>query len=211
MVKLKGPGLSLGAAGLLGNTVIFSKWKGRPTLKFSPTVKNPNTQAQQGRRAMLRFLATSFGNLSAADITTWDSLAQAADISTYNAWCKTNMDRWARFLAPSHANPATDSGNVDGVNYADAVALQRSVRIRITPSWFYYAWGYLVYRSTTTGFTPAISNCIRTGYIDYVTFQPVNWIDGPLPPGTYYYRYDIFNDTGKKLGTYLTQHTVVLS
>ena len=199
------------ARGSIGNTLIFSNWKGRSTLKFSPKVSNPKTAPQVGRRAMLRFLATSFASLSTADIATWLPLALNGEISTYNAWVAYNMNRWGRFLAPTMAYPATEATDADNIGFASCFALKRSARCKISPSGIRVNFGYLVYRSTSPGFTPALTDCVRVGLWINFGSPNIDWIDGPLKPDTYYYRLDMFSKTGKFGGTYTTQHTVIIS
>ncbi len=203
MVVLKGPSLSVQARGSIGNTLIFSNWKGRSTLKFSPKVSNPKTAPQVGRRAMLRFLATSFASLSAADIATWLPLALNGEISTYNAWVAFNMNRWGQFLYPTKAYPPSDtlgSGEITGFSLATR---NRTFKIRIDQGEMNANWGYHLHRSTSSGFTPSLDNVIRIGFWDWHQNDTIYYVDGPLQPGTYYYEVNTFSESGYAEGLFV--------
>lgn len=68
--KVTGPLMSLDASGTVGNTTVFSKWKGRNYVRLRVIPKNVNSIAQQAVRSILGTLAkavravtTSFDDL----------------------------------------------------------------------------------------------------------------------------------------------------
>ncbi len=205
MATTRGPLLGLDARGSVGGTVIFSNWKGRSTVKFSPTVANPKTAPQVSRRAMLRFLATNFSSLSPANIATWSSRAQDARVSTYNAWLSYNLDRWARFQYPTKAFPANETEDQGDPNVFTATALNRSIVLHFTNGDFSSRWGYALFRYTSAAFTMSLANCIRVGL--WQTGGPtfIDYTDGPLIPGTYYYRLGTFSYTGYQAWEFPTE------
>lgn len=196
MAITKGPALSLAARGSIARTMIFSTWKGRPTVKFSAKVTNPKTAGQVGRRAMMRFLATGFGALSPADVATWAPLALQAQTSAYNAWLSYNMDRWNRFLWPTQAYPATDVDGSGEISSVGTIPRNRTIQIRLDISEMNHNWGYHLHRSKSTGFDPSPDNTIRIGFWDWHQNDTIYWVDGPLDPGTYYYRANTFSESG---------------
>lgn len=197
MVRLKGPSIALDAAGSIGGALVFSNWKGRSYAKKLSKPANPKSGGQVGGRAMLRFLSTNFSSLSEANIATWSDLARANNVSEYNAWMSYNLQRWGRFLKPTLAFPATQASEPMEIQDATATPLNRSMSIWMEFSEEYFNWGYTLFRSTSTGFDPAITNCIRVGLWDMTMPTTLTWIDGPLDPGTYYYRVDTFSISGR--------------
>lgn len=210
MATTRGPLLGLGAHGAVGGAMIFSNWKGRSTVKFSPSVTNPNTPSQVSRRAMLRFLGRNFGTLSAAEIATYSTLALNGEISTYNAWVAYNMDRWNNFLWPSKAYPATEATDSAPMSFVATTALKRSVKVTVVWPTPFNNWGLIIHRSTSSGFTPSLANAIRVLLWESPMSSTINWTDGPLSPDTYYYRLAMFSDTGNEAFPNLTQYEATL-
>lgn len=196
MVKLKGPALSCGAHGSLADVLVFAENKGRNYAKKLTKPANPKSGGQVGVRAMMRFLATSFGDLSAADILTWADLATQLNASAYNAWTSYNLERWSRYLWPTKAFPANEDRGSGELQAASATALNRSIKTHVEMAEGNYNWGYHLCRSTSPGFDPAITTTIRIALWDMAVHSDIDWTDGPLEPGTYYYRVSSFSDDG---------------
>lgn len=211
MATTKGPAFGFEAAGSIQRTMVFSNWKGRSTVKFSAQVTNPNTAPQVARRAMMRFLSTAFGTLSAANIATWASLSIQRNISAYNAWLGYNMDRWTRYLPPTKAFPAAESEDAQEIQNPSATALKRSIVLDLDSAEALQGWGIVIHRSTTPAFTPAIDNVIRTSYWDGNVASDFTWKDGPLTPDTYYYRFWTFSIDGKSDKSMTTQVNATIS
>lgn len=66
MAKVSGPLMSMDARGKFGNTLVFSGWKGRPTVRQLVTPSNPQTQDQEDARNAVRVAGAGqrFANLS---------------------------------------------------------------------------------------------------------------------------------------------------
>lgn len=66
MAKVSGPLMSMDARGKYGNTLVFSGWKGRPTVRQLVIPTNPQSQSQQDARNRVRTAgaAQRFANLS---------------------------------------------------------------------------------------------------------------------------------------------------
>ena len=54
MAKVSGPLMSMDARGKFGNTLVFSGWKGRPTVRQLVIPTNPQSQPQQDARNRVR-------------------------------------------------------------------------------------------------------------------------------------------------------------
>ncbi len=194
MAIVKGPAMSLDASGSLAGAVVFSKWKGRNYIRQLVTPANPRSGAQTGFRASMKFLAQNWAGLTAGEQATWLERAQDMIVSEFNAFTSYNQLRWRNFLTPSKEDPAAEASGPATAPTGAAVAGVRMSTVTLTDSGTAPDWGYLLFRSDTTGFTPAISNAIALFPWD-VAGATVH-IDTPLDPGTYYYRSRGFNDDG---------------
>lgn len=59
MAKVSGPLMSMDARGKFGNTLVFSGWKGRPTVRQLVTPSNPQSANQQISRNRMRVTAAA--------------------------------------------------------------------------------------------------------------------------------------------------------
>lgn len=193
MVKVYGPMMSMDASGTLANAATFSKWKGRNYVRQRVKPSNPQSGPQTGMRAMLKFLSQIWDGLTAGNKATWEDRADATAISNFNAFVSYNQSRWRQFKTPSKEDPAAETGaGGDAPNTTPTGGvhqIQLSIADGATPP----AWGWLIYRSTSTGFTPGYDTLIaavpRTG-------TPTVFVDASLAAGTYYYRVGGFSDDG---------------
>lgn len=66
MAKVTGPLMSMDASGKFAGALVFSKWKGRPTVRQLVTPANPQNAAQTDQRNMVRVLGAGqrFANLT---------------------------------------------------------------------------------------------------------------------------------------------------
>lgn len=194
MAIVKGPAMSLDASGSLAGAIVFSKWKGRNYIRQLVTPANPKSGAQTGFRASMKWLAQIWSSLSAANQATWEDRAADMIVSGFNAFTSYNQLRWRNFLTPSKEDPAAEASTPATAPTGAAVAGVRMATVTLTDSGTPPDWGYLLFRSGTTGFTPAISNAVA--FVVYDVAGATEYIDTPLEPGTYYYRSRGFNDDG---------------
>ena len=169
MVKVKGPMMSLDASGTLAGTFTFSKWKGRNTVRSHAVPSNPRSPAQVSTRAMMKFLATAWTNLSTAQKATFQTIATTYAISPFNAYVKHNMSRWTQFQGPQ-----IEIDSIEGtIPVLGTLTLTAGVgqlsfsQVITTPN---DIWGLLVEMSVDTGFTPG-RNFLRFGI--YGTSSPI--------------------------------------
>ena len=90
MPRLVGPLFSLDGAGTLGNTVVYSKWKGVNYARMRVTPYNPKSDYQMGIRETITWGVLYFTRgdyVAAASKTWWNTYAEG-----------TNMSGWNRFL-----------------------------------------------------------------------------------------------------------------
>ena len=194
MAIVKGPAMSLDASGSLAGAVVFSKWKGRNYIRQLVTPANPRSGAQTGFRASMKFLAQNWATLTAGEQATWLERANDGIYSEFNAFTSYNQRRWRNFLTPSKEDPAAEASTPATAPTGAAVAGVRMATVTLTDSGTPPDWGYLLFRSTSTGFTPAISNSIA--FFPWDVAGATVYVDTPLDPATYYYRSMGFNDDG---------------
>ncbi len=205
MAKLKAPMLSMAASGTIGDSVIFSSWKGRPYAKKLTIPRNPKSGGQVGNRAMLKFLSVHYSSLTAADIATWSTAAAAADISPYNAFIAYNLDRWHRFQMPSKFFPASDFDDPSLIAVGFTTPGPRSLLLTIGRFDVENNWGLQIHRSTTGGFTMATGNAVKILFWPNDVSNTITWRDTPLKPDTYYYRVRCFSISGDSQAGWFAQ------
>lgn len=91
MAKVSGPLMSMDARGKFGNTLVFSGWKGRPTVRQLVTPSNPQSADQTTARNRVRVLGAiqRFINQSAlvnANLTLTDKAEIQAITPSGQAW-----------------------------------------------------------------------------------------------------------------------------
>lgn len=195
MARVDGPLMSMGASGSVAGTVVFSRWKGRPYVRQLVRPANPQTPNQISVRSIMRFLSQNWAAIDAPQKANWTDLAEQNKISPFNAYTKENMLAWRNFLPPSQIYPATRTAVTGTLDNWGATGGIRQVTIDW--EWTSYAntWGILIFRSTSSSFTPGFSNLVQA------VFSPEDndshtWIDTPLAAGTYYYNARPFSIDG---------------
>jgi len=196
MVKVSGPAMSMDASGKLGGALVFSKWKGRPYVRSLVTPANPKSAKQLSVRAMMKFLSQGWSSVSAADQATWATIADNLKVSNFNAYQRGGMKRWASFKAPSSDTPATEDGTLPSGGSITPTGGVGEVTVEYSNMSGGDGWGVMIFRSTTSGFTPGFSNLVQV--LDCPDGASVEWIDTPLDADTYYYNAIEFDDTGQK-------------
>ncbi len=186
MVKVTGPLGGFDASGSLAGSIVFSKWKGRNYVRRLVKPSNPKSGAQVGVRAMFKFLAQQWATNGATPQASWNSLADATTITPFNAYMATNQKTWGNFETPTQTYPAAKSDTPHAIDTFTAVAGVRQITITVnTDEADEVAWGIIIFKSTTTGFTPGISNAIAV--IKAEDSTDVTYVDTPLEADTYYY------------------------
>ncbi len=195
MALVTAPLLSLDASGKVGDALVFSKWKGRNYVRALVRPSNPKSGGQVGMRSMFKFLSQEWAGIGASPKATWEALAEAAAVAPFNSFMSKNLFANRNFLAPSEGYPLDPTGTVDAIATFTATAGERQISIvlnSVTPST--EAWGWLLYRSLSSGFTPAFDNLIAVIAANAVA--NVTFVDTPLEADTYYYDAKPFSATG---------------
>lgn len=195
MARVTGPLLSLSASGKLADAMVFSRWKGRPYVRQLVIPANPKSGGQTGMRSMFAFLSQNWSGIGATPQATWEELAEAAAVAPFNSFMKLNLLANRNFLSPYQDYPRAGIQTIDAIDEFDATAGERQITIRLTDLDVNQDnWGFLIFKSTTTGFTPAFDNLaaviLSNGGND------VFFVDTPLVPDTYYYDAKPFTKDG---------------
>ena len=186
MVKVTAPALSLDASGKLAGALVFSKWKGRAYVRSLVKPANPKSGGQVGVRAAFKFLSQEWAGLTAGEQASWETPAEQEVISAFNAFMKTNLLLNRNFLGMHQDYTDTPTTPPDAIDTFTATAGERQISIALnTVAPVNGSWGFLLYRSTSTGFTPAFDNLIAVVPSNGATL--VTHVDTPLDPDTYYY------------------------
>lgn len=198
MVKVNGPMMSMDASGSLGGSVVFSKWKGRNYVRTLTKPANPKTPLQVSMRAMFKFLSQNWAPLSSANKATWEEKADQLVASTFNAYMSVNQDRWRNYLAPGQEDPPAGGVSDSVLTTWTATAGVRSITLDMTAGETSgTVWGTIIYRAGSTGFTPGLSNVLAV--VPTADSVAVKYVDAPLDPGDYFYRYTCFDIDGALL------------
>lgn len=123
MSRLTGPLMSMGARGQIGETLVFSRWKGRPYARQYVVPANPQTSGQTTTRNTFAALNAIWRYMPAAAIDAWALYAQNSQITSRNAWIKQNLSavRGDADLQDIVLSPSAGSGLV-----ADAISVTPS-------------------------------------------------------------------------------------
>lgn len=193
MARTTAPLFSLDASGTIAKAITFSKWRGRQYVRRHAIPKNPQSPAQVGIRAALKFLTQSYAD-NVEDITTaYALLAKDANFSVLNAYVRYNMARWRMGHGLTTGYPALDTAVTVTITQS-LTGGQRNVLVTVTPSAAADIWGVAIYRSTATITTINWNLCVAI--LAAAGTTPLNYTDGPLAPATYHYRAAALSSAG---------------
>lgn len=195
MAGVKGPLFSLDASGSIGDSIVFSKWKGRNYVRRHAIPSNPKTVGQVAVRVMLKFLTQYWQTLTGAEQSSWETRAAATDVSPFNAYVGYNQLRWGRFAWPTKDDPATEDKTPGTILSPTATAGSRSILLAVPISVADDNWGVCIHSSLVTSFTPSRNTAKQ--FIAAESAATFNWLDFPLAVGVeVFYRFESFSDEG---------------
>ena len=206
MAIVTGPLMSVDASGKFGGSMVFSKWKGRNYARKLVIPSNPKEPKQVGVRSMLTFLAKAWAAIKVAEAADYQTLADAAEISTFNAYVGANLDRWQENKGPGQSYPPADASGATAITSAPLTGHADYVTAVVTPATNANIWGIMVWRDSVS-VVPTWANCIAVYFQASVAAH--TFTDSPLAAGTYHYRFAQFNKDGV-IGTILADASVVV-
>jgi hypothetical protein len=149
MVKTKGPMMSLNASGTLAGIMQFQQRKGGGCLKKNATPKNPRSAKQTSIRACMKFLSQQWHLIDPTPKATWTERAELLNISPYNAYISTNLERFRNNLGLTQGIPpyATHLDPFDEVTWSNN--LIRRICYETYHMDYDFFWGVATLVSTT--------------------------------------------------------------
>lgn len=132
MALVTGPLFSLDASGKLADALVYAKWKGRPYVREWVRPANPRTLPQIAQRAYLSMLTALWQLYKNSEnvVASWETLARAYNISTFNAFTQYNLKSFRNGV--SYVALPTDVGDDPDWSCSDpttAVVSGRNVTI----------------------------------------------------------------------------------
>lgn len=190
MARLVGPLMSLDASGSIAGALTFAKNKGRQYVRQLVIPANPKSPAQTAFRAYMRFLSQVWAQIDtyigAGTQGSWQQLADASNVSPFNAFTKYNQGRLKFGEQPAYAYPPVGTpGDATGDSFTATGAVRQAI-LSITNSNNGGDAITIIHRGDVTGFTPALANVIAV--LDTFNGGVITYTDSPLDPGTYFYR-----------------------
>lgn len=92
MARVKAPLFSLDASGQVGQSIVFSKWKGQNYVRQQFTPQNPNTAGQVTQRGYFSTSVTGWQALTAPQKQAWEDAAAGTGISGFNLYMRRSID-----------------------------------------------------------------------------------------------------------------------
>jgi hypothetical protein len=147
MAQVKGPSLSLGALGRLGQALSFSSTMGKQIAKKTPRSKKPRSRAQLAASEVLRFFSNSWVNDFARGIGNpdWLPLADARKITAANIFIGTNLERTSHGDGPTQTpdiSPPATPGNISFIGVKQSA---RTITLTVHFTLLADTWGTWLY------------------------------------------------------------------
>lgn len=208
MAGVRGPLFGFDASGAIANTLVWSKWKGRPYVRQLVIPSNPDTIFQRGVRAVFGFCARNFAALSDPNKALWQDVADTRQITALNAMISDAQNQRATGGGPRQ-NPTTAAGAAIAAPTINS-DIEGEGRWSVTFTLPATAIGYAthVYRQVADT-APVSSELVGVVYTvtsaGQYTFEETN-----VPAGTWHYKLRVGNTTGV-LGTASADGTVVVT
>ena len=210
MVKLTGPMMSIAASGKFADTMVFARKGGTAYARQRVIPFNPKSPAQISNRAVMKFLSQNWAAIGDTEKATWQALADSMSGVPFNAYTHSNMLNWKQFLPPGYDYPTLrldDAGVIDN-SLSTATGGVGQVSISLNLSTANDNWGVAIFRSTTSSLTPSVNNLVAMVYVPDAGVY--TYLDSPLQPDTYYYKYRPFS-LGGAWGSASTEDTAVVT
>lgn len=210
MARVTGPLMSIEASGTYAKTLVYAKWKGRSYCRERVIPNNPRSALQTAVRAMMAYASNRWASIPALDQASWEEGALALEISPFNLFVKTALDRWQLTEAPSdNATPGAGGGDLV-IGTITRTGNEGYATLGGTPNVTTAAdaVGVVILRSTAE--ITAISWANAIAIIPVTPDEAWLYTDSPLAAGTYHYRFAYISAEGE-LGTADADDTAVVT
>lgn len=132
MALVNGPLFSLEARGAVGRAIVYAKWKGRDYVRKYVVPANPRSLAQQFQRGILEAITQRWAYVEDVHKLTWQTLANAHNYSTFNAYCKFNLDGETDGDFPVTTPNGTGTGLSASIDGFDATPGANKIDLTVT-------------------------------------------------------------------------------
>ncbi len=197
MARVNGPLFSLDASGQLGRAVVYTKWKGRNVVREYVIPANPRSLAQHWQRGQLGLLSKWWAAMSGANKTSWDSLAAASNISSFNAFVGYGLAKMVDGVRPQVAYPyVTEVAPTGALNAITAAGGVGSITGTVTITTTLAATDQILIGASLV--SAADSELIHHTLASRLnnTTTPWTYELQNLPPGAYYISATLISGTG---------------
>lgn len=179
MALVKAPLFGLDASGALGDSIVFSKWRGRNYVRILTIPANPRSGLQVGMRTVFKYITQSWAALSAALKTEWEGEAVADNITGLNAQVR-DAQRLARRNIGWRKGPTESAGTTpDAITTPLATAQPKTLVLSWTrPVGNKGDYTTAIYMSETGAFTEDISNLVAVVEVATVTVTIIGLTTG---------------------------------
>lgn len=126
----------------------------------------------------------------------WQDHPMAATLDMYRAYMAENLRTWSRSQPPSAAWPATRSQTLPFIVFGSANPQGRRAELTVVCITVERSWAIALLRDTAPITEINLKRCVKI--IPIITADTYEFWDGPLSPGTYYYRYIEFTFDGNQ-------------
>ena len=103
MAKTTAPLFSLGASGTVGDTIVYSMWKGTPYVRMRVIPNNPQTASQVSQRNTLTAAVSTWKHgvsCNATSKNSWGACASGTGMSGFNRFTGHFIDTNTQLIAP---------------------------------------------------------------------------------------------------------------
>ena len=179
MALVKAPLFGLDASGALGDSIVFSKWRGRNYVRILTQPANPRSGLQVGMRSVFKYITQAWAGIGAALQTEWEGEAQADNITGLNAQVRVTQ-RLARRNIGWVKGPTESAGTTpDAPTALGGTAQPKTIVWDWTrPGVNQGDYTTAFYMFTTTSFTADISNLVAVVPVATTTVTIIKLITG---------------------------------
>ena len=202
MALVTGPLHSDAASGAFAGSMVFASNRGRKYVRSLVTPSNPKSPSQTGVRVMMKYLSQLWSTIVAASGASWETIANSRNISKFNAFVSENLQRWQANNSPTFSFPAAgfnttldpDDVSVDGaILSAVGAAGYATLSAKPDSDGCLHGVGAIVYRGSAA---PSGVWSEAIGIFAITPGTSFEFVDSPLPAGTYHYKIRFFSDDG---------------
>lgn len=151
MARTKAPLMSLDASGSIGESIVFSKWRGRNYVRRHSIPANPNSDLQRAVRAVFKYVTQDWANLSTTEQNSWDDLASVENITLLDAMVADAVDRARRTNQWRKSVGAVAGTTPDAPADISAFSQPQALRVTWTDGVAVPDYAWLVYAILASG------------------------------------------------------------